>query len=229
MWKKAVITVLLLSITSLAYADTYTDDYYDSTYTTGYQEIDAIREPVRIQGKSNYPKITQIEKKIYSKSYENEDIYQRLSRIEMSLYKKTFDSDDLSTRVDNISDRTLVSAMPGYLLNDISALEERNFQKVFQNDTPDNRIERLEYHLIGAIQDGNYKDRIYKLKTLNDQNNISEYFDANSNDFYTNNSTTYNHITPGGRGRRISTNTKQSKWDMVQQALFLVAPFLFCL
>ena len=159
MWKKVAMVTILLLFTSLVYADTNVDS--DVSY-------------------GGYPKITRIEKQLYNKSYENEDIYLRLNRLEASLHKTVSPDLDLATRVENISDELQISAMPGYLLKDIDFLENSNFSKKFSNDTPDNRLERLEYHLIGAVQEGNYQDRIFKLKSLSDNNNVAQYFDANS-------------------------------------------------
>lgn len=192
MWKKVLMVAILLCVTSMVYANS---------------EVNY----------GNYPKITQIEKKMYNKSYENEDIYQRLNRLELSLHKVVSSDADLVTRVDNLSNELQISAMPGYLLKDIGVLEQANFEKIFKNDTPDNRLERLEYHLIGAVQDGNFQDRIFKLKSLNDHNNVSQYFDANSN-LYDSPvaSSSYDDIKP-----------TVSKWGKAQEVLLMLAPLLF--
>jgi len=204
MWKVFFAAAILLITTSFVYANS--DENY---YTADNSEIITTSSPVI---NTSYPKITQIEKRLYSKSYENEDIYQRLKRLELTLHKTTSDNIDLATRVDNLSDQLQISAMPGYLLNDISDLESSNFDKVFKKDTPDSRLERLEYHLIGALQEGNYKDRIYKLKTLTDQHNVTQYFDSNStvydSDSYT-----------------APVKIKKTKWTSVQNAFLFLAPF----
>lgn len=197
MWKKFVLVAVLLLTMSSVYADT---DYVADADTP--------------QNNNSYPKITQIENKLYSKSYQSEDIYMRLDRIENSVFHKSFSSDDLATRVDNICDKVQYSAMPGYLLNDISNLEKANFNKVFRQDSPDGRLERLEYHLIGAVQGGNYKDRIYKLKSLNDQNNVAQYLDENSYAY----DEKYPQM-PSHHGTKFTTK--------LQDVLFMVAPFLF--
>ena len=194
MWKKVAMVAILLLVTSLAYAAT------DASSDVNY---------------GGYPKITRIEKQLYNKSYENEDIYLRLSRLEASLHKTVSPDLDLATRVENLSDELQISAMPGYLLKDIEFLENFNFNKQFNKDTPDNRLERLEYHLIGALQEGNYKDRIFKLKSLNDNNNVAQYFDANSQ--------LYN--PPVTSSDDIAKPT-HSKMEKVQDFLFMLAPFL---
>lgn len=192
MWKKVAMAALLLFFTSFIYANS----------ETGY---------------NNYPKITQIEKKMYSRSYENENIYQRLDRLEASLHKITNPDLDLATRVENLSNELQISAMPGYLLKDIEFLENSNFNKKFNKDTPDNRIERLEYHLIGAVQEGNYQDRIFKLKSLSDSNNVAQYFDINSQ--------LYNPPETSSTSEEVAKPTHR-KMEKVQDFLFMLAPFL---
>lgn len=197
MWKKIVLVAVLLLAMSSVYADTVNE-----------------ANPDYAQDNNSYPKISQIENKLYSKSYAGEDIYRRLDRIENTIFHQNFSSNDLATRVDNISDKVKYSAMPGYLLNDISALEKANFNKIFRNDSPDARLERLEYHLIGAVQDGNYKNRVYQLKSLNDQNNAAAYLDENAYAY----DEDYPKIKPHSEGK---VTTK------LQDILFMVAPFLF--
>lgn len=203
MWKKIVLVAILLLAMSSVYADTV--DGTDANYA---------------QGNNNYPKITQIEKRLYTKSYQTEDIYKRLDRLENSIFHKNFPSTDLATRVDNISDKVQYSAMPGYLLNDIALLEEANFNKIFKNDSPDARLERLEYHLVGAVQGGNYKDRVYNLHSLDDQNNAAEYLDANSH--------AYDESYPTRRKvDKIGIRPNLRQTSKLQDILFMVAPFLF--
>jgi hypothetical protein len=192
MWKKVAMAALLLFFTSFVYANP----------ETAY---------------NNYPKITQIEKKMYSRSYENENIYQRLDRLEASLHKITNPDLDLATRVENLSNELQISAMPGYLLKDIEFLENSNFNKKFNKDTPDNRIERLEYHLIGAVQEGNYQDRIFKLKSLSDSNNVAQYFDMNSQ--------LYNPPETSSTSEEVAKPT-HTKMEKVEDFLFMLAPFL---
>lgn len=172
---------------------------------------------------SSYPKITRIEKQMYQKSYENEDIYERLSRLEESIYKKVQEDKDLATRVDNITNSLQISDMPGYLLNYISRMEQTNFNRTYEKDTPESRLERLEYHLVGANQEGNYKDRIYKLRALTEQQSIAQYLDDNSGLYNSSNSTNYIN-TPIDRPLR--SITPQSV-NAVQRILFMVAPLLF--
>jgi hypothetical protein len=196
MWKKVAkkfaIIAILLFVTSLAFADS----------DVGY---------------SNYPKITRIEKQLYNQSYENEDIYLRLDRLEKTLHKITNPDLDLASRVENLLNELQISAMPGYLLKDIEYMENSNFSKIFKSDTPDNRLERLEYHLIGAVQDGNYKDRIFKLKSLNDNNNVAQYFDANSD--------LYNPPPTSSYSDEVVAPTV-SKMEKIQNVFFMLAPFL---
>lgn len=206
MWKKVVLVAILLLVISSAYAD------------TGYEA-----EGDYAQDKGSYPKVTQIENKLYSKSYEGEDIYKRLDRLENSIFHKSFPTNDLATRVDNIADKTQYSSMPGYLVNNIALLEKANFDKVFKDDSPDARLERLEYHLIGAVQDGNYKDRIFKLKSLDDQNNVSEYLDDSSHAY--DDSYPTNHELRQSNHRAIRAGFGGS--THIKDILLMVAPFLF--
>lgn len=171
------------------------------------------------QDNTSYPKISQIENKLYSKSYDSEDIYKRLDRLEATLFHKNFASNDLATRVDNVADKSQYSAMPGYLLTDIGTLEQNNFDKIFKNDNPDARLERLEYHLIGAVQDGNYKDRVYKLKSLNSENYATKYLDDNSYAY----TEDYTPI----KGHSVNKVRSSGMSSTLQNVLFMVAPFLF--
>lgn len=132
--------------------------------------------PFALADYNSYPKITQMEKKLYHQSYESQDIYQRLARIETSLYRSVLSNKSLSERVDLISNQLHISSMPSHLLSEIDHLEKMSFKKNYRGDSPDKRLERLEYHLAGALQDGNYTDRVYKLKRLSNRGSVDNYF-----------------------------------------------------
>ena len=50
------------------------------------------------------------------------------------------------------------------LLQSLAFAENQIFKRVYQNDFPQNRIERLESTVFGAIQNGDIKDRIKEMK-----------------------------------------------------------------
>ncbi|MDD3418994.1 MAG: hypothetical protein PHE78_00170 [Candidatus Gastranaerophilales bacterium] len=204
MLRKIALLAILLFATSYAYADFTTFEGNDNAYYTSSDTSD-------YSDAGNYPKITRMEKKIYNRTYESENIYLRLQRLEKSLYHKTYDSVDLADRVDKIAGELQISAMPGYLLTDISALEKANFEKTFSKDSPDNRLDRLEYHLIGAAQEGSFDNRVYKLKQLTTQNGISHYLDSANQDI--------TGLDP--------VNTSSGKMNSIQNVLYFVAPLLF--
>lgn len=170
--------------------------------------------PVVLAYYNNYPKITKMESQLYKQTYETQDIYQRLNRIETSLYHSVQSNKSLADRVDNISNQLHISSMPGYLLRDIESLEHTNFKQVYSNESPDKRLERLEYHLVGALQDGNYPDRVNKLKTLAQRNNINNYFDNN------------NYAYDNSDYMEQELSEPSSKWIKVQETLMFFAPIL---
>jgi hypothetical protein len=227
MFKKIALVAILLFATSYVYvyADFttfptsggygYNNSYNNnSSYYGSDSDSSATDTSYSDDAGGSYPKITQMEKKLYNRSYDGTDIYGRLQRLEKTLYKQTYDDVDLSDRVDKIAGELKISPMPGYLINDIAALEKANFDKVFSKDTPDNRLDRLEYHLIGAIQEGNFENRVYKLKSLTTQNGISHYLDSANSDM--------TGIEP-----QNTTATAHKFSGTIQNILYFVAPLLF--
>lgn len=175
--------------------------------------------PAYEQTVEKYPKVTQIESRTYGKTYEHEDIYKRLNRLELTLFHKSNSTADLSTRVDAIADKANFSEMPGALLHDIAVLEKANFDRVYKNENPDRRLERLEYHLIGAVQSGDYKNRVYKLKELDDQNSVAHYMHDNAN--------AYDEEYPTYHDVKSTIKPKSQLSHRLENIINLVAPFLF--
>ena len=108
--------------------------------------------PINVLGEenytyNNYPMITKIEQNIFQQTFEGEDIYQRLSRLERSLYKKSFDNEALSDRVDRLSAQANISDFPAFLIADIERLERQNLSRTYPEESPESRLERIEYQL----------------------------------------------------------------------------------
>ena len=73
----------------------------------------------------NYPKITQIEQKLFNKTYEKESIYNRLHRLEKKLFKKDFGNLPLANRVDNIVSNIDASIMYNISTKELEKLERK--------------------------------------------------------------------------------------------------------
>lgn len=125
---------------------------------------------------NNYPMVTKIEQNIFNQTFEGEDIYQRLSRLERSLYKKSFDNEALSDRVDRLSAQANISDFPAFLVTDIERLERQNLSRTYPEETPEARLERIEYQLLGAAQSGDYEERVHRLQTISQKKSIDDYF-----------------------------------------------------
>lgn len=134
---------------------------------------------------TSYPKITNLENKLYHKSFVNDDVYNRLSRIEGTLFSHTFKNEALIDRVDRISDKLDVGSGRSYTssqsndiatsspLNDLKNMETRTFGSSYPKDNPIYRVERLERQVLGATQSGDLDSRIESLKIASQQ----QYFD----------------------------------------------------
>ena len=145
--------------------------------------------PINVLGEenytyNNYPMITKIEQNIFQQTFEGEDIYQRLSRLERSLYKKSFDNEALSDRVDRLSAQANISDFPAFLIADIERLERQNLSRTYPEESPESRLERIEYQLLGAAQSGDYEERVHRLQTISQKKSIDDYFASEPSSSY---------------------------------------------
>ncbi|MDD3150894.1 MAG: hypothetical protein PHV68_08670, partial [Candidatus Gastranaerophilales bacterium] len=149
---------------------------------------------------TDYPRISILEKKIFSNEYKNEEVYSRLNRLEMKVFNKIFPSLSLSERTErlesifdsNISRNQLPESNEKLLLT-ISSLEQRVFNNIYSNENLIPRLNRLEEELLGASQSGETNQRILLLESLV-QNNIPEYsnnLNSFNSDFYSQNSPSF--------------------------------------
>ena len=127
----------------------------------------------------NYLQITQIERSLFNRSYENEDIYSRLNRIEQRLFRSTNTSASLCDRLEAIMSNINPSMLANIPIKELSLMERQILRRAYTNETPDKRIERLEQALFGTIQPGNLEARFQKLQlAINSQQQYSASYSA---------------------------------------------------
>lgn len=133
--------------------DSKKQQYYNNQQTTNH-----------INQNESYPKITILEENIFGKNYETENIYSRLSRLEKKLFNKNFENISLANRVDNLLSNIDTGVMYGIKSNDIAKIESKIIGRTYPNDDTESRITRLEKEMLGAMQDGNLKERFEVVK-----------------------------------------------------------------
>lgn len=192
---------------------------------------------------NNYPMVTKIEQNIFHKSYDNEDIYERLSRLEQSIYHQTYENDALADRVDRLSKHANISDFPAFLVGDIERLERQHLSKTYSNESPEQRLERVEYQLLGATQSGDYEDRIENLKALAQRNSIDDYFASNpssiptssfaiptqrsySSNSYSSSSYGSPYQSPYDTYSNDSYNSGPTKGELIRNTLIMLLPIV---
>jgi len=124
----------------------------------------------------SYPKISEIERSLYGQNFTNQDILVRLARIEKSLFNTSYANLSLAQRVDNIVvNFNQINQFPNISKNTLSGMEARVFKRSFVENDIENRVERLEQQVFGAVQSGDVTARFETLKTA-----VKNY-NANSN------------------------------------------------
>src|SRR5574344_2048603 len=95
--------------------------------------------------KENYPKIDEVEQKIFNQTFNNDDVSKRLDRIELSLFKKKYIHRSLSQRLDNVLGYMAENEQfSGISTNELSMIEKRIFNRIYNKDDILTRITRLE-------------------------------------------------------------------------------------
>lgn len=113
----------------------------------------------------SYPKISQVESVIFRRTYERENIYNRLNRIESKIFRRQFPHMPLANRMDNILANIDEGQMYGISTRDLSKLEAKILGRTFEYEDSDSRVTRLEKEMLGAMQQGNLKQRYETVKT----------------------------------------------------------------
>lgn len=124
----------------------------------------------------HYPKVDKIERALYGQIYAAQDITVRLARIEMSMFSTTYPASPLIQRVDNIvANFNQINQHKNISMNALSSMESKVFHQKYPQDTAQNRVERLEQQIFGAVQDGDITARYETLKTATTNYNANQY------------------------------------------------------
>ena len=146
-----------------AYRNNY---YYRPVTTSGFRFGSCVKSPVvPISYKADLkdPRVSLVEKNVYGKSFEHQEMNLRLNRLEKSMFNKTYPSMSIEERIENIFvnyNGEVREVSPKQL----NSLEKKVFKRTYDNDSDIDRVSRLEEHVLGAIQQGDINLRMDKLK-----------------------------------------------------------------
>lgn len=111
---------------------------------------------------NSYNNIAEAENSLFGKIYSNEHISFRLNRLEKALFNKTFQKYSYDKRINNV----MVNFKNSSCFSGLNKLEQQIFEELYDDDTPENRISRLEQQVFGTIQSGNLLDRYRNLQRV---------------------------------------------------------------
>lgn len=150
----------------------YNRPYYNNYYSPGLfsrfrfrsQNDSGIVNVAYTQEKAD-PRVSLVEKNVYGKSFEHQEMNLRLNRLEKSFFNKTFPTMSQEERIDNLF-VNYNSEMKQVSQKDLSKLEKKVFKRTYDNDSDIERVSRLEENVLGAIQQGNIDNRVEKLNDI---------------------------------------------------------------
>ncbi len=155
--KKIILCLAML----LSIQNAYCEIVFDNLPEVKYRNPDGTEF---VPNSASYPKISEIEKLTFNRTFEDEPIEIRLSRLESKLYKKDYSSQSLAQRVEAIENTLDEKSISRKDKNTLSSLEKKIFNKTYDQESSQSRIQRLERSVLGANQSGNLTSRIETLK-----------------------------------------------------------------
>ena len=111
---------------------------------------------------NSFDKVSQVEQTILGHTYDNQHISLRLNRLEQVLFNKTYPKHTYEQRINNI----IMNYRNGSNFSGLSKLEQKVFDNIYNGDTPENRITRLEQETMGTIQSGDLISRYKNLQRV---------------------------------------------------------------
>ncbi|MFI3300356.1 MAG: hypothetical protein R3Y28_02945 [Candidatus Gastranaerophilales bacterium] len=115
--------------------------------------------PIQVSQNYKYPRVTDLEKKILGRCYENNDINTRLSRLEKHEFKRTCPTLSYDERIDNLIKSYERHLNSNINLKNLSKIEAKIIGRNYANESLENRLTRIETKMFGAGQSGDIKDR----------------------------------------------------------------------
>lgn len=113
--------------------------------------------------KSNNLRLSEIEKMVFGKDYQKQDLNLRLNRLEKNLFKETYPKMNADERIENLYAR-YNNQLQSVTSAEISMLEKSVWGRSYGNESLETRVSKLEEEILGAIQDGDLSKRILTLK-----------------------------------------------------------------
>lgn len=124
----------------------------------------------------SYPRISEIEHSLYGQKFTAQDILVRLARIEKTLFSTSYPRLALSQRVDNIiMNFNQINKYSNISNSTLSGIEAKVLRKSYGQNNTEERIERLEQQIFGAVQSGDLEERFETLKAASQGYNRNQY------------------------------------------------------
>lgn len=150
----------------------------NSTFAYTVNSLD--KKPVNVDNiqsitSSNLEKLAEIEQKLFGKIYSAKSLDNRLTRIEKRIFSESFNHLSNAQRLDNIINN-FQKHQNNINISKLSKLEKKIFGQEFILNNSEDRIERLEQKVFGAVQSGDLNTRIKTLEiaSKNNTNNLDE-------------------------------------------------------
>ncbi len=113
---------------------------------------------------SKDPRLSLVEKTVYGKTFEHQDLGLRLNRLEKSMFNQTYPTVAPKDRIDKLF-ISYKNELEQIKPEEISRLEKTVFKRTYESEDIKDRVSRLEERVLGAIQSGDINARV---KTLNE-------------------------------------------------------------
>lgn len=133
---------------------------------------------------TDYPNVTAMENKVFSRNFKNESIYSRLNRLESRVFGTILSNSALADRVDRLneiindrnnsspvlSEQTENESDGAVVYNNLAKLEYKLFGRSFNNELVTQRLERIESKIFGRTQSGTIDERLKVISGIAQKN-----------------------------------------------------------
>ena len=117
-----------------------------------------------------FNRISQTEQTILGQTYENQRVDLRLERLEKNVFNRTYPRLSYEQRLNNI----IINYRNNNAISGLNKLEQKVFGEIYNSDTDESRISRLEQEVMGTVQSGNLVSRYKNLQKI-----VPTYYHSN--------------------------------------------------